>query len=199
MSDDYPGAIYVPAHPNNIRPGTNDPRVLVWHTPEEEADAIEVTPYYFQRNLLLLDPPRRASTTIYISGGVGTLGDGQVYQCVRDSECAIANGVTTQAYLDSIGKGWLEGKEYPEGTDPSFSLNCQSLSCELEGFARTIHLTMPRGGKQWNSAVEWCESRSAKYDIPLTVERCGVRHADVSALRTDPGRLAVTAAQEISQ
>lgn len=184
MSDDYGpsrlqpvGARYVPAHPDNIRAGVNRPKVLVWHTPEEPADSNEYTPVYFSRKIYGADgEQRRASTTYYISGGAGTFGDGDLYQCVREHECAIANGVTS-------------GKTYPAGTTSAISLNCQSLSVELEGYSRTIHKTMVRGGKQWRAAVEWCESRARKYAIPLTLERAGVPHFQLSVDRDDPGEL----------
>jgi len=58
-----------------------------------------------------------------------------------------------------------------------------------EGYAATIHRTMRRGGKQWLATVEWIETRSWKYQIPLTVERAACAHFDVSVFRTDPGQL----------
>ena len=197
MSDDYGpsrlqpcGAKYVPAHPDNIHAGVNKPKVLVWHTPEEPVDATETTPELFSRKIFGEDGMQRlASTSYYISGGAGTFGDGDLYQCVREHECAIANGVTTRGFLDAAGLSNLNAKTYPAGTDPAISLNCQSLSVELEGFAREIHKTMVRGGEQWRAAVEWCESRAWKYDIPLTLERAGVSHAQLSVWRTDPGKL----------
>ena len=197
MSDDYGlsrlqpgGANYIPAHPDNIRPGVNKPKVLVWHTPEEPVDANEYTPVYFSGRIFDEHGiQRRASTTYDISGGAGTQGDGDLYQCVREHECAIANGVTTQSYLNATGYSHLVGKTYPAGTNSATSLNCQSLSVELEGYADTIHNTMLRGGKQWRAAVEWCESRAWKYGIPLTLERAGVPHFQLSVHRIDPGKL----------
>lgn len=181
---DIPGAIVVPAHEHNIRPGVNHPKVLVLHTPEEEADAIEVTPNYFARSLL----PRRASTHYYASGGVGTWGDGALYQMVPENQGAIANGVTTQAYLNSIGRGNLLGKEYPAGTDPTVSLNLQSLSIETEGRAITIHRTMPRGSLQWRTVVKWVAECARRHEIPLDRAHV-IGHYDVSVYRTDPGTL----------
>ena len=175
MVDDYDDSvIFVPAHPNNIRPGDNHPKVLVLHTPEEAADAIEVTPFYFSRNLLLADPPRRASTHYYASGGVATGGDGDLYQMVRESEGAIANGVV--------------GKPYPEGTNGAISLNLQSLSIEIEGYAANIKQSMPVGSKQWVTVVRWVESRSRKYNIPLDRAHV-IGHYEVASNRTDPGTL----------
>ncbi len=171
---DMEGAIVEQAHANNIRPGRNHPRVLVLHTPEEDADEREGTPHYFSRDLLLENPPRRASTHYYISGGLDTPGDGDLYQMVPESQGAIANGVL--------------GKPYPRDTDQTISLNLQSLSVELEGRAHTIHETMKRDNPQWETTVKWIESRSAKYDIPLDTQHV-IGHKDVSAERSDPGQL----------
>ena len=184
FTPDIPGAIVVQAHEHNIRPGVNHPKVLVLHTPEEEADATEVTPNYFARSNL----PRRASTHYYASGGMGTFGDGDLYQMVPEDQGAIANGVTTQAYLNSIGRSNLVGKEYPADTDPSVSLNLQSLSIEIEGRAITIHRTMPQGSLQWRTVVKWVAECARRHKIPL--DRAHVLgHYDVSVYRTDPGSL----------
>jgi len=175
LVDDYDGpVVFVPAHPNNIRPGANNPKVLVLHTPEEKADATEVTPFYFSRNLLLADPPRRASTHYYASGGVATGGDGDLYQMVREDEGAIANGVLN--------------KPYPADTDGTTSLNLQSLSIEIEGYAANIHKSMPVGSRQWITVVRWVESRARKYNIPLDRKHV-IGHYEVASNRTDPGTL----------
>jgi hypothetical protein len=181
FTPDIPGAIVVPAHVNNVRPGDNHPKVNVFHTPEEKADEIEVTPSYFARNLLLADPPRRASTHNYISGGRGTLGDGELYQMVPEKYGAIANGVI--------------GKPYPADTDPNISLNLQSRSVELEGYAATIHLTMPRGCKQWNRAVLWTVAGYRLYGIPLDRAH-NIGHREVANNRGDPGNLDIDAIVE---
>ena len=180
MSADYAGAIWVPAHPHNIRPGTNHPKVLVLHTPEEPADEIEVTPFYFARDLLLLDPPRRASTHYYMSGarGAGVGSDGDLYQMVREDGGAIANGVLN--------------KPYPPDTNGSISLNLQSLSLEIEGYAATIHQTCHPATKQWQKTAEWIETRSRKYDIPLDRAHV-IGHYQVASNRTDPGKLNIDA------
>ncbi len=182
IEDIWPGSVYIPAHPDNIRPGTNDPKILVIHTPEEKADETEVTPHFFSHKIFITLPDgrvvqRRASTNNYISGGLGTLGNGQMYQMVRYSECAIANG--------------LLGKPQPADTDPSLSLNCQSENIEVEGYAANMHISCPRGSLQWNGLVEWVEVRSEVRGIPL--DRAHVlRHDEIANNRTDPGTLGVS-------
>ncbi len=177
VSKDYTGAWWLPAHADNIRPGTNHPKVLVLHTPEEPVDQVEVTPRYFSRQIFITLPEgrivqRRASTHYYASGGVGTQGDGDLYQMVREDQGAIANGVL--------------GKPYPADTDPNISLNLQSLSIEIEGYAANIHLTCLPGTRQWATVVRWVESRSAKYNIPLDRAHV-IGHQEVANNRTDPG------------
>lgn len=171
---DYPRAIIVPADDSRVRPGVNDAKVFVVHTPEEPVDDNEVTPRWFQV------PARvapnfypRASTTFYVSGGLGTFGNGDIYQMVPASRCAIANGVTA-------------GRSYPADTNAFLSLNCQSESVELEGFAHSIHLTMRRGGKQWKSTVSLIAFRCAVKRIPIDRAHI-IGHYEVSNVRTDPG------------
>lgn len=177
VSKDYTGAWWLPAHADNIRPGTNHPKVLVLHTPEEPVDQVEVTPRYFSRQIFITLPDgtvvqRRASTHYYASGGVGTQGDGDLYQMVREDQGAIANGVL--------------GKPYPADTDPNISLNLQSLSIEIEGYAANIHLTCLPGTRQWATVVRWVESRSAKYNVLLDRAHV-IGHQEVANNRTDPG------------
>jgi N-acetyl-anhydromuramyl-L-alanine amidase AmpD len=166
VNADYPGAIVVPAHPTNILRAVNRPKVLVLHTPEEPADNIEVTPYYFQR------PNLGASTHYYADD------DGDLYQMVPERSGAIANGVL--------------GFPYPEGTDAGRSLNYQSLSIEIEGYAASIGQTMPRGGPQWRTVVAWVANRAAKYRIPIRRSRI-IGHYEVANNRTDPGTLDIDA------
>lgn len=163
---DYPGAILVMAHPSNILRAANQPKVLVLHTPEEPADNVESTPYYFQR------PNLGASTHYYADS------DGDMYQMVAEINGAIANGV--------------RGKPYPAGTNSRASLNYQSLSIEIEGYAAGIALTMPRGGVQWKAVVRWVASRAKKYGIPLVRSRI-IGHYEVANNRTDPGTLDIDA------
>ena len=185
MIVEIPGALLVPAHevnywrPENHGGVPNIPRALFLHTPEEPADATEVTPHYFARENFNADGSRRlASTHYYASGGQGTLGDGQLYQMVPENCAAIANG--------------LDGKPLPVWALANTSLNWQSLSIEIEGYAATIAQTMPRLSKQWMTVVRWVEHLTGKYNIPL--DRAHVMgHYEVSVNRTDPGNLNINA------
>lgn len=161
---EYPGAIVVPCNITNAIDARwiNTPKVLVLHTPEEPADDIEVTPYYFQKENL------RASTTYYLDN------DGDWYQMVPEKQGAIANGVIN--------------KPYPEGTNPLRTLNLQSLSVEIEGYARNMDVTMPRGSVQWNELVKWVRVKTQQYNIPLIRSRV-IGHYEVSNRRTDPGKV----------
>jgi len=166
---DIAGAIVVPAFPSNLigfSDGSfpaNYPKVNVFHTPEEAADDIEVTPYYFARDLR----PRRASTHNYADN------DGDLYQMVPERYGAIANGVTADM-------------SYPADTDPTISLNLQSRNIEIEGYTATIHLTMPRGGRQWKTVVRWGVAGHYLYNIPLDRAH-NIGHYEVASNRTDPG------------
>jgi hypothetical protein len=175
---DIPGAIVVPAAACNFKTnGTNRPKVLVLHTPEEPADGREGTPAYFStchynaRGVLV-----PASTHYYTSGGQGTLGDGDLYQMVQEQHFAFANGVTRGT------------RPYPPDTDPALSLNWQSLSNEIEGYAATMRLTCPPGCKQWLTVVRWVEGSSHRYAIPLDRAHV-IGHYQVADNRTDPGTL----------
>lgn len=179
MNAEIPGAIVVEAHAVNYwRPDghggvPNKPRALFLHTPEEPADNVESTPAYFAQEHFNEDGSRRlASTHYYVDS------DGDLYQMVPENCAAIANG--------------LDGKPLPAWALPGTSLNWQSLSWEIEGYAATIHETCRRGGKQWNTIVRNVESRTRKYQIPL--DRAHVMgHYEVSTSRTDPGRLNINA------
>ncbi len=163
---DYPGALVVPADSSNYyRPEghggvPNAPKGWVLHTPEERADNIEVTPYYFQT------PNISASTHYYLDN------DGDVYQMVPERCAAIANGVV--------------GKPYPSWADPRVSLNWQSLNVEIEGEARTIESTLIIGGPQWRSLVSLIKHRAAFYRFPTDREHI-IGHYQVASDRTDPG------------
>lgn len=173
---DIKPCIVIPAHSDNVRPGDNQPRVSIVHTPEERADEIEVTPFYFARRIYDANGiQRRASTHFYTSGGLGTLGNGDLYQMVPEQYGAIANGVTS-------------GRNYPTDTSPSISLNLQSRSIEVEGFAHSIDRTMPHGSPQWLTTVEWC--LYGYYDHGIPIDRAHIiGHYEVSNVRTDPGML----------
>jgi N-acetyl-anhydromuramyl-L-alanine amidase AmpD len=162
----YPGAIVVPAHASNVyQPQNhggvpNKPRGIVLHTPEERADNIEVTPYYFQNAGL------EASTHYYSDS------DGDIFQMVPEDCAAIANG--------------LKGKPLPSWAVPGTSLNWQTLSIEIEGYAHSIHETMPVGGPQFTALAKWIRHRAAAYGIPLDREHI-IGHYQVADNRSDPG------------
>lgn len=167
-SDTFPNAIIYPAHNSNFYLPSghggvpNKPRGLVLHTPQEPADNYAYTPVFFA------DPNRQASTHYFVS----FIGD--LYQMVPENSMAIANGVI--------------GKPYPSWADPATSLNWQSLSIEIEGFAETIWQTCPRGSQQWNTVAIWVAVLCGKYHIPLDRAHV-IGHYQVSNNRTDPGTL----------
>lgn len=180
FTPDILGSIVVPAHEDNVRPGENRPKVSVLHTPEEPADDVEVTPYYFSHQIWRPDGQGgwyqvRASTHGYSDS------DGDLFQMVPERYGAIANGV--------------RNKPYPADTKPGWSLNLQSRSLEAEGYARTIYRTMPRGGSQWNTTVRWVFAGYQMHDIPLDRAHV-IGHYEVADNRTDPGTLDINAIVE---
>lgn len=171
---DYSGAIVYPAwynlanhqdtRNNYYRPEghggvPNIPRAWVLHTPEEPADDNETTPAYFA------GPGRKASTHYYLDD------DGDVFQLVPEFAAAIANG--------------LNGKPMPSWAGPG-SLNWQTLSVEIEGYAHSVHETMPVGGVQFNALVKLIKDRAHVWGIPLDREHI-MGHYQLSIDRSDPG------------
>lgn len=163
---DYQGAIVYPAHPSNYYLPQNHnnipnrPRAWVLHTPEEPSDDNETTPAFFA------GPNRQASTHYYLDS------DGDVFQLVPESCGAIANG--------------LRGRPPPSWADLSTSLNWQTLSVEIEGFASSIHETMPIEGVQYMALLRLIRDRAARWNIPLDREHI-IGHYQVASDRTDPG------------
>jgi N-acetyl-anhydromuramyl-L-alanine amidase AmpD len=139
--------------------------VLVLHTPEEPPDDVESTPAYFAG-------ANRGGSTHYYQDN-----DGDLYQCVPEKYGAIANGVTA-------------GRNYPAGTNSGASLNYQSLSIEIEGYAAGMHRTCPPGSRQWLGARNWIISRALTHKIPITRQRV-IGHYEVANKRTDPGTLKI--------
>ncbi len=158
---DYPGAIVVPAAKYGYSGAINWPRAWGLHTPEEPPDDQPSTPYYFHN---LTD--RNASTTYFVSYL------GFVFQMVPEDEGAYANNVV--------------GKPYPVWANPTITLNLQTINVEIEGYAATIHQTMPRGSSQWNALVNLMAHRCVELGIPP--ER-SFGHYEVSNQRSDPGQL----------
>ncbi len=157
---DIPSAIVVPAHETNVLRAVNRPRVLVLHTPEEPADERAATPIYFQT------PFRGASTHYFASWG------GNLYQLVPEANGALANGVL--------------GKPYPADTDPAVSLNYQSLSIEIEGYAATIAETLTAA--QRATVARWIADCARRHGIPLDRQHV-IGHYEVASNRSDPGTL----------
>jgi len=159
---DYPSAIVVEAAQYGYPKGAhnNQPRAVCLHTPEEVADSEPQTPYYFHNTT------RDASTTYFVSYL------GFVFQMVPESEGAYGNAV--------------EGKPYPAWADSTVNLNLQTLSVEIEGYAATIHQTMPRGSPQWKALVALIAHRCKARNIPPGRT---FGHYAVSIYRSDPGQL----------
>jgi len=169
---EYPNAIVYPAHETNYYTPEghggipNWPRALFLHTPEEPADNYPYTPVFFA------DPNRQASTHYFVSY------TGKVYQCVEERNMAIANG--------------LVGKPLPRWADPNTSLNWQSLSIEIEGYAGSVGVTCQRGGPQWTALVAWIVDRCKAHGIPLDRDHV-MGHYEVANNRSDPGTLNLSA------
>jgi len=161
---DYPGAIVVQARNYGYVVGgkhlLNNPKAWALHTPEEPPDNVPSTPYYFAST------DRDASTTYFVSYL------GFVFQMVPESEGAYGNAV--------------EGKPYPAWADSTVNLNLQTLSVEIEGYAATIHQTMPRGSAQWRALVNLMAHRCRALNIPPGRT---FGHYAVSVYRSDPGQL----------
>jgi hypothetical protein len=164
---DFAGAIVVEAatygYPNGAH--NNKPKAIGLHTPEEPPDATPSTPYYFH-NLT----GRNASTTYFAAW------TGLIFQCVPEDEGAYGNA--------------LEGKPPPPWSDGT-NLNLQTISIEIEGYAATIHQTMPRGSPQWVSLVRLMADvcrRRPNVNIDFTFG-----HFAVSIYRSDPGQLNIGA------
>ena len=169
MSDDYPPAIWFPAHPTNILGPPCHPKGIVLHTPEEFADGYPATPHWFSQA-----HPDRAGSTHYFAAATGTM-----YQCVREKDAAIANGVT-------------KDKPYPSWANKNVSLNRQTTNIEIEGYAATIGQTMPRGSVQWKALIDWIVFECQKWDIPCDREHI-IGHYQVASNRSDPGTLNIDA------
>lgn len=171
--------IWAPAHPGNFTKAgaapyrqTNEPVALVFHTPEEPADANEVTPRWFA------DPRAKASTHYYADN------DGDLYQMVRERDCAWAQGVRSRQ----------RGSLRPNAVLPrpawwlaeKISYNCQALSIEIEGFAASIGRTFLVGGPQFRTVVAWAAFEARRHHIP--VDRAHfVGHAELATDKSDPG------------
>lgn len=167
---DYPGAIVYPAHPNNYGGygRGNTPKAIVLHTPEEPADDYESTPVWFA------NPAAQASTHYYGDN------DGDMYQMVPDADCPWANG-----NKGGVNRTWKGVKDaWPPWAEVGVSLNCQTISIELEGKAATIGQTWT--DSQHAALVKWIKHVAEKYGIPLDRDHI-IGHFEVATDRTDPG------------
>jgi len=180
FTPDIPTVKVVPAHPDNVMRTSwpngqiepkNNPKVIVLHTPEEPVDDNEFTPIYFSRRIFDAQGNQRYASTHYYQDS-----DGDLYQMVPEKYGAIANGV--------------QGKPYPAGTDPTISLNYQSDTIEIEGYAAGMHRTCPPGSRQWDGTRNWIISCGLRKNIPIVRARV-IGHYQVSAQRTDPGTLKI--------
>ncbi len=167
--------IVVPAHASNFGYGRqrNIVRALGFHTPEEDVDDIEFTPYYFARDLSA--EGRRASTNYYGDS------DGDLFQMVPDREGAFGHGVP---YLRRHWKG--EAGRNPPWNSGGGVLNLRSLSIEIEGRAKTMHKTFKVGGEQWRTVAKWAAFKCRQYHIPINRDRLFC-HEEVDTWKRDPG------------
>lgn len=169
FAPDYPGAIVYPAastncyNPANHGGVPNRPRAGVIHTPEERADNVKVTPRWFAQ-----DHPEQAGSTTYFVAFTPP----HIWQCVPESWGAIANG--------------LLGRPLPTWAIAGTSLNWQTWSVEVEGFAHNIASTLIVGGDQYRALVELTAHRNIANGIPLDREHI-VGHYQLASDRTDPG------------
>lgn len=167
---DYPGAIVVPAHADNFGGygRLNVPRAWVLHTPEEPADDYESTPDWFA------NPQAQASTHYYVDN------DGDVYQMVSEQDCPWANG-----NRGGVNRTWKGIKDaWPPWAEVGVSLNCQTLSVEIEGRAASIGDTLT--DVQFDALVRLIKHRGNVYGIPYDRDHV-IGHFEIATDRTDPG------------
>lgn len=163
---DYPGAMVYGADSTNVlNPPANHPKGFVMHTPEEPADGDPGTPRWFAR------PNVGGSTTYFVSYL------GFVVQCVPENVGAIANGVTPPL-------------PYPAWADSNVSLNRQTLSVEIEGYAATIAQTISPAQK--TALLNLIRHRCQAHGIPMDRQHI-IGHYEVANNRSDPGTLDIDA------
>lgn len=158
---DYPGAIVVEAKRYN-RDQLCVPVAWGLHTPEEPPDGTPSTPWYFHNNDV-------GSTTYFVAW------TGLIFQCVPENRRAFGNPRNKGTPYD-----WEDGSK---------PLDTQTASVEIEGYAASIHLTMPRGSAQWKALVNLMAHRCAAWGVPVRA----FPHYEVSTQRTDPGQLDIAA------
>lgn len=138
------------------------------HTPEETADDVESTPWWFQQ------PQANASTGYYGDS------DGDIFQMVRDEHFPWAQGTRT---VTNPNTRWPRPRWWKSSY---ISYNTCMLSVEIEGRASSIGRTFVVQGAQFRSVAKlvafWCD----KYDIAPTREFI-VGHVELATDKTDPG------------
>lgn len=139
----------------------------VLHTTEDRADDDEVTPSWFQ------DPAADVSMEAYADS------DGDLYQMVRESDCAWGHGVRW---------GKNDRKPHPVifDLDTMKSYNACLDGIEIEGKAATIATTFIIGGRQYELVAAWLAYKSAKWGWPLDDEHV-LTHRQLNTRKTDPG------------
>lgn len=173
--------IWAPAHPSNYyaAAGPDSGRggvgpyggakrrflAICYHTPEEPWDEIEVTPAWFA------NPSANASTGYYADS------DGDLYQMVRDSDFAWAQGVRSTELVLPRPVWWRD--EY-------VSYNTCMLSVEIEGYADTIGRTFTVGSRQFASVVALSAFLSRRYHIPVD-RGYHLGHDQLTRHKRDPG------------
>jgi N-acetyl-anhydromuramyl-L-alanine amidase AmpD len=143
---------------------SNEPKALVLHTPEEDADNNEITPRWFA------DPRAKASTHYYADD------DGDLYQMVADRDCAWAQGTKAQT------RHWKGATHINPPWGWGVSNNCRALSIEIEGRAASFEWTP----EQRRTVLLWIVNRAAAYDIPLDRDHI-VGHEELATNKRDPG------------
>ena len=167
--------LWAPAHPSNYWPASRRPYRgvqrrqlgICFHTPEEDADDVEVTPDWFQ------DERADASTGYYADS------DGDIYQMVRDRDFPWAQGVRPAQRVSASFPPWYDSARHR-------SFNSCMLSIEIEGRAATIEDSLVIGGAQWHSLVRWSGFVAHKYGIPVDRDHF-VAHSELATFKSDPG------------
>lgn len=171
---DYPvdNAGWYPLHPDrksNYGVATSIQAICL-HSPEEPADNYESTPVFFSQS--------KANGSV---GGTHyyTDNDGDIVQMARDTDQVHAQGVSSANARLPRPDWWLS--KY-------ISYNTCMLSNEIEGYASTLHKTMPIDSKQWNAVVAWCAYKYLQYKLPMDeLEKRIIGHGQLAKDRTDPG------------
>ena len=175
--------IWSPAHQNNfftagqagLRYNISDgaPRHLglVLHTPEEDADDNETTPRWFQH-------PEAGASTIFYGDN-----DGDLYQMVRASNVAFAQGVrffgTKRNVNDAAIPDYFNRDEHG-------SPNIAWDSYEIEGRWESIEETFDLNGPQGDTLCALIAYLSLRYGWPID-EYHVLRHSEINRHKSDPG------------